>query len=276
MTRQRTTAILALLFFQALAVCAYGADGTTTRQAGPPSNSLKGRRALQIQWDRASGFIPDVGALTDTLAHSDQVNALAKEILALPTLPRGALYVSSTSQGDVGASIDLDFALPADARPAAAEFLDALVNLARTQLKEQQLQWQDRQVELRAVAQKRESQAVDELRARIEARRDKAREVTGRLDVSPEAIRTAAAKLEDLRTMLELDAVGGAARRKGIEEGIAKISDREEKRVKENPAVVELINVVKAREQSLDRVPKMYDASPTSAADLRLDESAVA
>jgi chromosome segregation ATPase len=143
-------------------------------------------------------------------------------------------------------------------------------------LKEQMMTWQDRQLQLYAVAQQRESRVVDELRARIEERREKARAMTGRLDVSPEAIRTAAAKLEDLRTTLELDAAGGAARRKAIEEGIARIGDREEKRVKEDPAAVELDKVVKAREQMLERLQKAYEAAQVSAADVGQAQAAVA
>jgi hypothetical protein len=233
------------------------AAGATTKPA--LSKTIGAFRNLQIQWDRQSGFMPDLGALTDGLSRPERTADIAKKFVGLDALPAGALSFGG-KMDDHGTALSMSITLPREAAHAASEFAEALVRQVRSELEQQFADWRDRQVEMIQVERRRQMQAVEELAVRIEDRRNKARTMTGRLDVSPDAIRATAAKLEDQRMTLELELAGSSARRKAIEERIAEISARGEKGIKGDEATAQLEQVVKIREQSLALIRKQHEA----------------
>jgi hypothetical protein len=260
-------------------VGAHGAAAADSPATTKPASSktIVADRNLQIQWDSQSGFRPDIGALTDALARPEHIADIARKVVGLDGLPAGALRFGGKMDDHGGATLSIEVTLPPEATHAAREFAEALVWLIRSDLEQQFDAWRDRQVEMMHVEKDRQRGAVAELSDSIEDRRNKARAMTGRLDVSPDAIRATAAKLEDQRMTLELELAGAGARRKAIEERIAEISARGEKSVKEDEAAAQLEQVVKIREQSLELVRKQYQAgAAASVMDVSKEEAAVA
>jgi hypothetical protein len=268
-----------LATFLVLAAWGAAADPAGTGPATRPTSSktVGALRVLQIQWDRQSGFMPDIGALTDALSRPERTADIAKKFIGLDALPPGSLWFAGKMDDHGGAALTMNVTLPPQALHAASEFAEALVRRVREELERQHADWRDRQVEMILVEKDRQMRAAQELAVHIEDRRNKARAMTGRLDVSPDAIRATAARLEDQRMTLELDLAGASARRKAIEERIAEISARGEKSVKSDEATVQLEQVVKVREQALDMARKAYQAGAgVTVLDMSKEEAAVA
>jgi hypothetical protein len=249
------------------------ATAPTTKPAW--SKTVGAHRSLQIQWDRQSGFMPDIGALTDALSRPERTADIARKFIGLDALPAGALWFGG-KMDDHGAVLTINVTLPPEATHAASELAEALVRRVRSDLEQQFDVWRGTQLEMIHAEKDRQMRAVEELAAQIEDRRNKARSMTGRLDVSPDAIRATAAKLEDQRMTLELELAGSSARRKAIEERIAEISARGEKSIKGDEAAAQLEQVVKIREQSLDLIRKQYQAGSGAAMEVSKEEAALA
>jgi chromosome segregation ATPase len=102
----------------------------------------------------------------------------------------------------------------------------------------------ERQVE-RAMA------ALDQARHMHQQLQGELRDKTGRIDVAPESLRRAAARLENELESLQLDAAGGAARTKALETTIADVAARGQDAAKRDEVAAEYEKVASAREQAL-------------------------
>jgi chromosome segregation ATPase len=128
----------------------------------------------------------------------------------------------------------------------------------------------------------RERDEVDRARARLaetqaqlQRRRAGLRDITHRVDVSPETLRGAITRLEDERDKLALDAESQAVRKKAIEQTIAKIAETAEKQMKTDRIAVELEKLVASREAEMTRMQKLAVAKTVSQAEVEAAEARV-
>jgi chromosome segregation ATPase len=103
------------------------------------------------------------------------------------------------------------------------------------------------------------------LRARL-------RDMTHRVDVSPETLRGTITRVEDERDKLRLDAEAMAVRRKAVEATIAKISKTAENQIKSDRIAVELEKLVQSRETDLKRTQQLAAQNNVSQAELEASE----
>ena len=106
--------------------------------------------------------------------------------------------------------------------------------------------------------------------------RDQLRSITGRFDVSPQALSQAAARLETVRDELLLDRAGAQARKQAVAAAIASHSDRAASGADNDPVVRALADVVKENEFSLKRLEAMAKQGSVSSADLSAARAALA
>lgn len=117
---------------------------------------------------------------------------------------------------------------------------------------------------------------VSKLSAEVNKLRDELRSVTGRFDVSPQALSQAAARLETVRDELLLDRAGAAARKDAVAAAIASHSDRAASEADNDAVVRALTDVVKENELSLKRLEVMAKQGSVSSADLSAARAALA
>src|SRR5439155_14440151 len=106
--------------------------------------------------------------------------------------------------------------------------------------------------------------------------RAKLRDMTHRVDVSPETLRSAITRVEDERDKLSLDAEAMAVRRKAVEATIAKISKSAEEQMKSDRIAVELQKLVNAREAEVKRVQDLSVNKAVAQAELEAAEARLA
>jgi chromosome segregation ATPase len=94
------------------------------------------------------------------------------------------------------------------------------------------------------------------------------RDRTGRIDVAPNSLRRAAARLETELESLQLDAAGGAARTKALEKTIADVAAQGQDAAKRDEVAAEYEKVVTVREQALKTAEAMALAATISHAEL--------
>jgi hypothetical protein len=128
----------------------------------------------------------------------------------------------------------------------------------------------------------REKDEVDRARARLaesqaqlQRRRAQLRDITHRVDVSPEALRAAITRLEDERDKLALDAESQAVRKKAIEQTIVKITGTAEKQMKTDRIVVELEKLVDSRDAEMKRMQQLAVAKTVAQAEVEAAEARV-
>ena len=115
---------------------------------------------------------------------------------------------------------------------------------------------------------------------RLAELRAAARDMTHRVDVSPETLRGAITRLEDERDKLALDTEAMAVRRKAVESTIARISKSAEEQIKGDRIALELQKLVQSREAELKRMQdlsaqKFVAQAEVEAAEARVGEARV-
>ena len=111
--------------------------------------------------------------------------------------------------------------------------------------------------------------------ANLTARRAQLREMTHRVDVSPETLRGAITRLEDERDKLSLDSEAMGVRRKAVEATIAKISKTAEDQIKSDRIAVELAKLVDAREAELKGMQNLAANRAVAQAEVEAAEAKV-
>ena len=151
------------------------------------------------------------------------------------------------AHNDAGVSVHVnDLSAVEGARPAAAEFADAIIAELPKQLKAHQQSFVSREIDIVRERLALASNELDRLRAERADLLRRLRERTGRSDAAKnwaEAI----ANLEQERQKLTLDLAGQQARRKAIEKTIATTAKQAEERAKEDPIAVEFAKIVELR-----------------------------
>jgi len=92
----------------------------------------------------------------------------------------------------------------------------------------------------------------------------KLRDNSGRLDVTPQHISEAAARLDQERLKLEIEQAAKNARREALAVAVADASKRMEDKVRNDRVAAELAKVVEARERALERARKATAAGAAS------------
>jgi hypothetical protein len=105
--------------------------------------------------------------------------------------------------------------------------------------------------------------------------RKKLRDITNRVDVSPDTLRGAITRLEDERDKLALDSESMKVRRKAIEETIAKITDKAAVEMKQDRIAVELQKLVQSRETELKRMQQLAAGNNVAQAEVEASEGRV-
>jgi chromosome segregation ATPase len=160
--------------------------------------------------------------------------------------------------------ISIEIHLPETAVPAAKELADALVEWSEQYVRDassKRAQAVLQQAQSAVAAFTRSSGAAEQ---KYHALRDKLRDLTGRIDVSSDAIGAAVTRLETERQKLQLDALAKSARREALEQAIAESSQRIEQRVAADPIAAELQKVVDARQLRVDSLKKLAAAAATN------------
>jgi hypothetical protein len=149
-------------------------------------------------------------------------------------------------------------------RPAAKEFLNAMVSSLETYIRDDFQNRKERAIHLARREQDVSSAQLDDATAQTQALRAKLRELAGRADVSTQGVTAAVSRLEEEKEKLELDLLGKKARREALEKEIAGQADRLQKQAQTDPVVAELKKVVEAREAKLKQVRQQYDSGAAS------------
>lgn len=110
--------------------------------------------------------------------------------------------------------------------------------------------------------------SLDQARQMYQKLQAELRDRTGRIDVAPESLRRAAARLETELESLQLDAAGGAARTKALETTIADVAARGQDAAKRDEVAAEYEKVAVAREKALKNAEAMAAAATISQQEL--------
>jgi hypothetical protein len=170
--------------------------------------------------------------------------------------------------GTNGNEITISVLLPASAPPVAAEIADDLVEFARTYLASQYDESRKR-----ALAQAERELAIQEEMAaeanqHLKVVREKLRDLSGRSDVTPKTLTNALSSMDDELQRLQLERLSKDARRRALEEEIAKLSERVQKRIESDPIATEFQKVVDAREESVKTIKQLHEQGQASRADV--------
>jgi DNA repair exonuclease SbcCD ATPase subunit len=106
--------------------------------------------------------------------------------------------------------------------------------------------------------------------------RAKLRAVTGRLEVSPEAMHAAMAKLDDERQSLTLDREDLKARLEAIAEAADKASMQAREAMKNDPVAVQLEKLVEARKAAFDQISQQHKVGVVTGVDMQTAAAALA
>jgi predicted nucleic acid-binding Zn-ribbon protein len=160
------------------------------------------------------------------------------------------------------------------AKPRAAEFLDAVVSTIESKLRDA---LSDRLGITRAVRDRDDAEhARRDARGQLDAFEQNIRRSTGRVDASIDAIRAAVPKLEEERQSLKLLMVGKEARQKAVAETINRLAKSAEAKVKDDPVAAELEKVVHAREVAWENLKALHAKGAASETEIRLGEEPIA
>ena len=153
-------------------------------------------------------------------------------------------------------------------RPAAKEFLNAMVSSLETYIRDDFQKRRDRALQLAHREQDVSAKQLDDATAQAQELRVKLRELAGRADVSTQGVTAAVSRLEEEKEKLELDLLGKKARREALEKEIAEQADRLQKQAQTDPVVAELKKVVEARETKLKQMRQMNEAGTATQSEL--------
>jgi len=254
MARFKFTFVCALLAMASM--CA-----AQTRPAGPygaREGMGYGPREFVIRW-ASEGPFPNQEELSRQLR-----TTIPEEVAKQLGIPKATLLdglklnMGYSLLGASGAiTVQASIELP-EGKVKPAEVLDAIGK----RLREAVAQQAEKQMQAKIVAAERSVAEArrhwDDLNNRIENLRARAREKSGRSEVSQESFRAAMGKLDDEAQSLRLDKADQAARLEALQEVIAVQSKRLEEAVRSDPVSWELEKVVEHRTRALKVVEEQY------------------
>ena len=113
---------------------------------------------------------------------------------------------------------------------------------------------------------------TDEAQDRLSKLRSTLRQITHRVDVSPETLRGAITRLEDERDKLALDAEAMGVRKGAIEKTVARITETGADQMKKDRVAVELEKLIQSRETELKRMQQLAAENSVARAEVEASE----
>jgi hypothetical protein len=220
--------------------------------------------AFNVYWDPALPT-PDLAALLDRIVGPEVVGAAAKETFGIDEAEAKRITnVVLEPRNEVMKGLDgfrVAVAIPltdADAEKRGSFFAAVGKRLTKVLL-DQHAQIRNELLRPQERALKEAEERVAENRAGIADHRAKLRAQTGRVEVSPDGLRAAIGNLDRERERLELDAAGFKVREKALQDAVAKVAERAAKAGNSDPAMEQLMMIVKSREVEIDRLKQLVD-----------------
>ncbi len=261
------TAILLAIF----AASALAAEPAATQ---PISNTRYGARSVSV---RTNGSSIDFNELLAYL--NKRQGELGPTILNIPADKMGyPTFTLNANSRDSGIELGMDLNTKdfPDAKPAAREFLNAMVESMQKFVQET---FDERRAKEMALARRDQdvcAQQLDQATAEAKELRARLRDLAGQADVSTQGVTSAVSRLEEEKQKIELDLLGKKARREAIEKEIAEQTALLQKQAEDDPVVKELKTIVEVRTAKLDNVKKAIDSGAASQGDLSDAIAAVA
>jgi hypothetical protein len=167
-----------------------------------------------------------------------------------------------------GNELELTVKLPQTVPPLAAEIADDLVEFTRACIAREYQEARNNSLE-RAQREFDLAQAkADDANRQLKHIREQLRDLSGRSDVSPKTLNGALSSMDDELQRLQIERLSKDARRQALEEQIAELTARVQKRIDSDPIATELKKVVEAREEGVATLKKMYESGTSSRAEL--------
>lgn len=229
-------------------------DAPTRGKSGAPATrptapTVGARCNLRIGWD---GRVPDVEYDQFILEHPATKEA-ARRLLNIDDLRRvmsvRRYAAPEVPRPDAGLTLYVGGLAKIDgAHPAAAEFVHEIIDALPKQLAAHQGSFVSQEIEAaRERLRRAEAEMAQLLRDRAD-RLQRLRKITGRTDPA-ENWTQAIANLEEEQQKLKLDLAGQQARRRAIEETIAKITKQAQLQAQEDEIARELEKIVGLRQE---------------------------
>jgi hypothetical protein len=241
-------------------------DPTTNPAAStqPISTTIAAIRKLQVMGDPPKSF----GNYVQHIA-SD----LGLQILGSASSTTGNEVLHFKEDGNyITLEIDLSNTGPFphdELRPAAAEFLDGIIDRVQKEMQADFKDRRDRQLSAREIEVQEIRRQRDESSQRLDDYRAMLRKQTGRLDVTPANLREAMSKLQDEHQQLELDLRGKEARAAALADAIAELTKEANAKNNSDDVLAELQQVVEAREKQLELMKKNYASGLNSSVEVQ-------
>ena len=236
----------------AILSCAALASFVAAAPTTAPSNTRFAIREVRVDWN---DFPPPALSQTDCLRQT--AAELSPQLLGIPAEKIADCFKYEFGHAEGGNLVlTLQVNVPADAKPAAREYLDQLLAAYQKWSAEQFNRQRDEHLRPLIQARDEADRRLQDSTARIKAIRAEIRKAAGRADITPNTITGALTNLEDEKQKLELDVMAKGARRDALEQQVARQSDQIQKRIDDDAIVKELMKVVEVREKEIDTIKK--------------------
>ena len=248
-----------------IATLALGQAEKPPERAGAPA-TVAGEVLLNVSFDPKLPR-PDLGHF---IMSQPSLAELSRKILNLEKPP--TIGVSGTERGSFSLRFRIDRKLDPDVRPAVREFAEAVLAALPGQLREEQQKFVEREIDRARIRLLEASHAAQRARESLNKHRAKLRDLTGRID-AVENWSDAVAAMEQERHRLTIDLAGQQARRKAIEETVAKVTKQAEARAEDDPIGAEFSKILAIRERELayaKTLAKTKDISESAIADIEM------
>jgi hypothetical protein len=154
--------------------------------------------------------------------------------------------------------------LPPTAPPIAAEIADDLVDSFRTYLVNKYEESRKRLLDRSQRDFELNQRNADDANQQLNHLRKQLRDLSGRSDVAPKTLTAALTSMDDELQHLKIERLSKDARRSALEEQIAQLTERVQKKIESDPIAAELQKVVDAREDRVKAIKQMHESGAAS------------
>lgn len=225
-----------------------------------PSNTRYADCTIEVTRETGLPNLDEVSTFVDNAA-----GELAPTMVNLPREQLPQFFSMKTEGHGATMQLTLTVDLPANApRPAAREYLDRIVRDLLKYLDNTRSTGIDRRIKAARDNVAEAEQKLQSTTAQCREVENKLREISGRVDVSPQNLMNAITQLDEEHMKLEIEQAAKLARRTALTKALAESKKDLEQRVKEDAVVAELEKIVDAREMALQRKRQLAEAGQAS------------
>ncbi|CAN5518290.1 hypothetical protein BH09PLA1_BH09PLA1_25640 [soil metagenome] len=221
------------------------------------SNTRWAECQIEVTRETALPKLDEVSTFLDNTA-----GQLALAMVGLPREQLPQFFSLRTETRGQTMQLTLTVDLPADApnaRPAAREYLDRIVrdlleylgNTRKTGIDKRMTAMQEQVAAAEAQLQR--------TTARVRDLEKSLRDISGRVDVSPQNLMNAITQLDEEHMRLEIEQAAKLARRTALTKALADSKKEVEQRVTEDPVVAELEKIVAIKSEAMKRKREMAE-----------------